>query len=749
MDSRNRAVPALRQRSFSQGSATNGSRHAANPDATTVAARQQLQLQQLQAHQQRIRNLQPRQPQSPTQLSVAAKTPRRPSSPPRYRSLVPVATSTVAYPEQTIAYTSNEPLFTVSAEPEPTPVVLSIYETDAVYGGSVTGRERLDQLVDRRDLTITTVNDTQEPDRPLSETGGQLGFRFTGSQEAGDDVYGPRGLRQQHDGHSPSTFVPNDEKELPPIMSPSPNCESPTPQRNFSSVPDIRSPVTKNAPRINNIRNNLAALNIFKILSNPFSPPSPTSPQMQMGQPLQRSHSQPNVDFLKMPPRKVVKAVSTYLFFRFLVTRIIQSVNHIAENPEELSYKFGDFFYVIRENSSFYEVSNPLTQVTGLVPKYHFASLEKSAQAFAEMRAVDETRSGLQAQPANLQGDSYLATPSKTSNGSIPMPSRSEFEKTQNLEVPTGFASSSPLRTGNATSPVTFDSKPDFSPPKRGVSRSRERKNMSNNDLRQTAVKSPDLSLKIVTATQPQQQQQDLAQMICLPSKIKHLRIQTHLLFPLDNHYYYKIEYVFERPGNVRNTIYRTHEDFWSLQVYLLNSFPHESGRQKGSQRLIPFLPILSVGETNAGEEAARVQKRLECYLRELLHSPLPIINSSAVARFFTLRTLPGVVEDVSNVADDVEDTPAVSVLSMLNEYDDEKSIRLKLDVTNSSIKEIELPRDSSFQDLLDLVGVRLGCPIHGLAYKDELGTLLNLAGDRELKLLLETFAEDVIFFPV
>ncbi|KAJ3202833.1 bud emergence protein 1 [Entophlyctis luteolus] len=747
----NRPGIDLRLRSMSLGAvnasgiSSDGSRAGTDSSAAAAAAavamRQQLQLQQLQTHQQRMRNPQQatQQPnQATTQSSMTAKA-LRPSSPPRYRALVPAATSAPAAAAQA-QLTIERPLPALPSNDVPSsvlsesaPVVLSMYETDAVYGGSVTGRERLDQLDDNRDSTLgKNVHKADGTDhvQGVSVTSRKLeSDRSFGSREAGDDVYGPRGLRQRRSSEGQlsgrlngSTLTRNNEdalqKELPPISTPTVEYESPTQRRNFPSIPDIRAAMTRSpVPKLSSMRYNMAAMNVFKNIPNPFSPQSPTSPRM--GQPLKRSLSQPNVDSLKKPPMKIVKA----------------AVSHTAVNFNELSYQVGDFFYVLRENPTFYEVSNPLTQVVGFVAKSHFVSLEKSAQTFSDNDAIFGGPKHGFAEQADLNLSPPLRTYSEMS--SKERPSRSRSEKVLNHEL----SAATSVRAGNVTSPLANEAKPDFTPPKRGVSRSRERTNRSNNDLRQNAPKSPDYPL-------PQVQHQS-PQMLSLPSKIKYLRIQSHLLFPSDPHYYYKIEFAFERPGNVRNTIYRTHEDFWSLQVSLLSFFPAESGRQKGSQRLIPFLPLLPQGGTVSGEEAVHLQKRFECYLRELLHSPLPVISSGAVARFFTLRNFAGVVADVANIADDVEDMPAVSVLSMLNDYDDEHVVKIKLAPANTSILEIEFLRDSGFQELLDIVAIRLGKPVQGLTYKDELGMFLSLVGDRDLKLLMETFADDVIFFPI
>ncbi|KAJ3074775.1 bud emergence protein 1, partial [Quaeritorhiza haematococci] len=65
-----------------------------------------------------------------------------------------------------------------------------------------------------------------------------------------------------------------------------------------------------------------------------------------------------------LPPKKVVRAVADYT----------------AQYAQELSFKKGDFFYVINDdNYTYYEVINPIARVRGLVPISLFEGLDKVA----------------------------------------------------------------------------------------------------------------------------------------------------------------------------------------------------------------------------------------------------------------------------------------------------------------------------------------------------------------------------------
>jgi len=67
------------------------------------------------------------------------------------------------------------------------------------------------------------------------------------------------------------------------------------------------------------------------------------------------------MDF-KVPPKKVIKT----------------NQNYNAQYSQEISFKKGDFFYVIDENDLYYSIINPAEKISGLVPKIFCDALDKS-----------------------------------------------------------------------------------------------------------------------------------------------------------------------------------------------------------------------------------------------------------------------------------------------------------------------------------------------------------------------------------
>jgi len=66
-----------------------------------------------------------------------------------------------------------------------------------------------------------------------------------------------------------------------------------------------------------------------------------------------------------LPPKKIIKAVHSYT----------------ATNSKELSFKEGDFFFVVQELETSYLVCNPLEKSQGLVPRSCFDEVEKKKNA--------------------------------------------------------------------------------------------------------------------------------------------------------------------------------------------------------------------------------------------------------------------------------------------------------------------------------------------------------------------------------
>lgn len=96
------------------------------------------------------------------------------------------------------------------------------------------------------------------------------------------------------------------------------------------------------------------------------SPTSPTSSPFKMNGPIKMNSPTSPIDerLFKIPPKKVIKT----------------NQNYEAQYSQEISFKKGDFFYVINEDELYYSIVNPAEKITGLVPKIFCEALDKSVK---------------------------------------------------------------------------------------------------------------------------------------------------------------------------------------------------------------------------------------------------------------------------------------------------------------------------------------------------------------------------------
>lgn len=84
--------------------------------------------------------------------------------------------------------------------------------------------------------------------------------------------------------------------------------------------------------------------------------------------------------------------------------------------------------------------------------------------------------------------------------------------------------------------------------------------------------------------------------------------------------------------GKVRN-LYRYYQDFYDLQVKLLELFPYEAGKIENSKRIIPSIPGPLI---NVNDSISKLRReKLDYYLRNLIALPVHISRSEEVLRLF------------------------------------------------------------------------------------------------------------------
>lgn len=88
--------------------------------------------------------------------------------------------------------------------------------------------------------------------------------------------------------------------------------------------------------------------------------------------------------------------------------------------------------------------------------------------------------------------------------------------------------------------------------------------------------------------------------------------------------------------NNTHWDLSRIYEDFYELQINLINAFPQEAGQVPGSSRILPYMPGPVKFVTDNITEGRR--SNLDEYLRDLLKLPQHITYSSLVRNFFSPR---------------------------------------------------------------------------------------------------------------
>nr|OQO28825.1 hypothetical protein B0A51_05238 [Rachicladosporium sp. CCFEE 5018] len=88
--------------------------------------------------------------------------------------------------------------------------------------------------------------------------------------------------------------------------------------------------------------------------------------------------------------------------------------------------------------------------------------------------------------------------------------------------------------------------------------------------------------------------------------------------------------------NNTHWDLSRIYEDFYELQINLINAFPEEAGQVSGKSRTLPYMPGPVKFVTDNISEGRR--ENLDQYLRDLLNMQQHITTSSLVRNFFAPR---------------------------------------------------------------------------------------------------------------
>ncbi|KAK3704687.1 bud emergence protein 1 [Vermiconidia calcicola] len=384
------------------------------------------------------------------------------------------------------------------------------------------------------------------------------------------------------------------------------------------------------------------------------------------------------------PPKKVIKALYDY--------------SAPAEPPIYLSFSAGDFLHVVsrEDDTEWYEACNPLRNERGLVPVTYFDTVGKTIRDSGDsISSISKTHDSGYAERSTPPSHISTARTSAPSGENMPghRMSRSvgrnaggvygvvsydfNAERPDELDAKEGeaiivIAQSNPewfvakpiTRLGGpGLIPVSFIEIRDMTTGqavpdpieavrKAGIPRVEEWKKMA------AEYKNTSIPLGTVSSSQQVQNiQQGMDRMSVSsgqtngygherrPSAYTYQQQQQQNLYaPLrasvpryiyaDEKFHFVVEC--KLSNGTHWDLSRIYEDFFQLQMNLINAFPEEAGTVPGKPRILPYMPGPVQFVTDNISEGRRMN--LDEYLRDLLRLQQHITCSSIVRNFFAPR---------------------------------------------------------------------------------------------------------------
>ncbi|KAF8911852.1 hypothetical protein CPB85DRAFT_1434659 [Mucidula mucida] len=379
-----------------------------------------------------------------------------------------------------------------------------------------------------------------------------------------------------------------------------------------------------------------------------------------------------------LPPQKVIRALSPY---------------H-PQAPQELPFKKGDFFYVLRDvddGGSWYEAHNPVSGARGLVPKNLFEEFNKNSTPNMNRSSSVPDTQHTQASfniPPPLNRTQSKAT--KTFYAIVLHDF--EAERADELDAKRGDAITVvaqsnrewfvakpigrlgrpgliPVSFVEIHDPATGQPVPDVDALMDGGDLpkvedwKRAMFNYKQNSITLGVIDSPNNRDSVPNspytsgpganagANKPED---DIPP--CLPDGILLSADVVSFHFEMEE-YWFRIDAIFQPyppvgqkqlPPAKHLILFRVYNDFYDFQVSLLNAFPREAGREEPHPRMLPYMP----GPASSVDDALTATRRSE--LDEYLHSLCElskvgvkyILEHQVVREFLALK--PGDVENTT-----------------------------------------------------------------------------------------------------
>lgn len=363
-------------------------------------------------------------------------------------------------------------------------------------------------------------------------------------------------------------------------------------------------------------------------------------------------HDTNNVEVLLQSPQKVIKALYTYEI----------------QGPGELGFEKGDFFHVVaEEDNGWYLASNPMTHAKGMVPASYFEVFNRSRPITTENPAVTSPRRQHSAASASNMGyanGSPGRGNQRNSNQTLYATTLYDFKaerdgeldiaKDENLIICAHHAYewfiAKPINRlgGPGLVPALFVKirdllNPNNSAPSENTVKVVETfhiptvEEWKQQTARYQASTIPLGSISnqtpvVLSNTQFFQKDGDVSNRLSLSSLNASVLEASVDSYQLDNGRYQYLVIARLSNGKVRH-LYRYYQDFYDLQVKLLELFPYEAGKIENLKRIIPSIPGPLI---NVNDSISKLRReKLDYYLRNLIALPAHISRCEEVLKLF------------------------------------------------------------------------------------------------------------------
>lgn len=337
------------------------------------------------------------------------------------------------------------------------------------------------------------------------------------------------------------------------------------------------------------------------------------------------------------------------------------------QGPDELMFKKGDFFHVMVEptetadSNGWYEATNPMTNAKGMVPMSYFEVLHRTRPETAV--AGDDVLNAQKKQNGTPRNSS------RNSSQTLYAVVLYEFkaEREDELDIIPGenliicahhdfeWFIAKPINRlgGPGLVPVSYVKIIDLINPTNVINNDEQDLVKIINNFKIPSVEQwKDITAKYQASTIPlgsisnqamvnssntqffSQNEGTISNRSSLSSSNTSIIEASVDSYQLDHGRYHYLIVAKLSNGKVRY-LYRYYQDFYDLQVKLLELFPYEAGKIENSKRIIPSIPGPLI---NVNDSISKLRReKLDYYLRNLIGLPAHISRSEEVLKLFEI----------------------------------------------------------------------------------------------------------------